>query len=215
MRQIFLSLLIAASFGNSTTFTDSSSKYKLWVTETPAGSSVQYDIRLTDANTTVAVKTWRLTTTIGTPVQMKTNDDNLQYTLRVDPREEGLRVFLLIMNGQKWIDAFDTYWDKRSPMTSENVARVGGDVRAPVPLTVVDPLYNDEARKNRISGIVIAEVLVDKTGVVRQVRVLKPLPYGLNDSAIDALRQWTFQPATRDGQPVDAVFNLTVQFKLK
>ena len=44
--------------------------------------------------------------------------------------------------------------------------------------------------------------------------VLKELPAGLSDSALDAVRQWTFQPATLHGEPVEVIFNLTVNFKL-
>src|SRR5206468_1876391 len=92
--------------------------------------------------------------------------------------------------------------------------RVGGDVKAPVVVRHVDPLYPEEARASRISGIVILEVLIDKTGAVKDVQVLKGLPNGLSEAAVTAARQWTFLPATQNGKPVDVIFNLTVNFKL-
>lgn len=61
----------------------------------------------------------------------------------------------------------------------------------------------------------ILEVIVDKTGKVRDATVLKPLPYGLDKAAVDAVKQWEFQPGTLYGQPVDVILNLTVNFSLK
>ncbi len=92
--------------------------------------------------------------------------------------------------------------------------RVGGDVKAPQVITRVDPQFTEEARKERVQGIVIIEALVGEDGVVRDVKVLKGLPFGLDQAAADAVRQWTFLPAMKDGKPVAVVFNLTVNFKL-
>jgi TonB family protein len=57
-------------------------------------------------------------------------------------------------------------------------------------------------------------VIIDRTGAVKSVAVLKPLPHGLAGAAIDAVKQWTFAPGTLNGKPVDVIFNLTVNFKL-
>lgn len=92
--------------------------------------------------------------------------------------------------------------------------RVGGDVKAPVVISRVEPAYTDDARRARISGIVILESVIDHTGVVTDVRVLKPLPFGLSEAAVDAVKQWVFKPATLNGEAVDVMFNLTVNFKL-
>jgi TonB family protein len=92
--------------------------------------------------------------------------------------------------------------------------RVGGDVRAPVAIERVEPSYTEEARKARISGIVILEAVIGRDGLVKDVSVLKPLPFGLDQSAVDALKQWKFKPGTLDGKPVDVIFNLTMNFRL-
>lgn len=91
--------------------------------------------------------------------------------------------------------------------------RVGGDVTAPIVLRRVDPVIPEAARKARIAGIVILEVVIDKQGRVSDARVLKPLPFGLDAAALEAVRQWTFEPGTLAGQPVDVIFNLTVNIK--
>ena len=44
--------------------------------------------------------------------------------------------------------------------------------------------------------------------------MLKGLSHGLDQAAVDAIRQWTFEPATIDGKPVPVIFNLTIRFKL-
>lgn len=56
-------------------------------------------------------------------------------------------------------------------------------------------------------------MVIDHTGVVRDARVLKPLPFGLDQAALDAVKQWTFRPATLNGTAVDVLFNLTINFR--
>src|SRR3954468_3156701 len=92
--------------------------------------------------------------------------------------------------------------------------RVGGDVRAPVAIEKVEPVYTEEARKARISGMLIVEGIIGGAGIVKNVSVLKPLPFGLDQAAVDAVKQWKFKPGTPDGKPIDVIFNLTVNFSL-
>jgi TonB family protein len=107
----------------------------------------------------------------------------------------------------------DEAWRRGS--TPERLPRrVGGSVEAPVLVTRTEPRYTEVARKARISGIVILECVIDENGSVRDVRVLKPLPFGLDRAAADAVKQWTFRPGMLNGQPVEVVYNLTVTFKL-
>ncbi|MBK5258351.1 MAG: energy transducer TonB [Thermoanaerobaculia bacterium] len=60
----------------------------------------------------------------------------------------------------------------------------------------------------------IVEAIIDRHGNVDRVRVIKGLPMGLSEAAERAVRQWKFKPGTLNGQPVDVIFNLTVNFKL-
>ena len=100
------------------------------------------------------------------------------------------------------------------PPKEQAPLRVGGDVKAPVTISRVEPQYPEVARKARISGIVIVECIIDKSGSVRDVQVLKGLPFGLDQAAVEAVKKWKFKPGTLNGQPVDVIFNLTVNFKL-
>ena len=92
--------------------------------------------------------------------------------------------------------------------------RVGGDVKPPTVTSRVEPKYNDLARKARITGVVIVEAIINKDGRVEQVKVVKGLPMGLSEAAEEAVKQWRFRPGTLNGQPVDVIFNLTVNFTL-
>lgn len=107
----------------------------------------------------------------------------------------------------------DNDW-RRRPTRERQPRRVGGDVEPPVLVTRTEPRYTEVARKARISGIVIVECIIDENGNVRDVRVLKPLPFGLDRAAADAVKQWKFRPGMLNGQPIEVVFNLTVTFKL-
>jgi protein TonB len=100
------------------------------------------------------------------------------------------------------------------PPKQDAPLRVGGDVKAPVVINRVEPQYPEVARKARISGIVIVECTISKAGDVTDIHVLKPLPFGLDQAAVDAVKRWKFKPGTLNGQPVDVIFNLTVNFKL-
>jgi protein TonB len=98
---------------------------------------------------------------------------------------------------------------------SEGPLRVGGDVKAPLVIHRVEPAYTDLARKAKITGVVIVEAVIDRDGNVDKVRVLKNLSMGLGEAAEGAVRQWKFKPGTLNGEPVDVIFNLTVNFTLQ
>ena len=93
-------------------------------------------------------------------------------------------------------------------------ARSDGSATMPQVISRVNPLYPEDARRARVSGIVIVEAEIDQEGNVAWVHVLKPLPNGLGEAAADAVRQWRFTPATIDGKPVPVLFNMTTNFKL-
>lgn len=93
--------------------------------------------------------------------------------------------------------------------------QVGGDVRPPEKISAPQPQYSEIARKARIQGVVIVQAIIDKQGNVTNVKVLKGLPMGLEEAAVDAIKQWKFKPAMLNGRPVTVYYNLTVNFKLQ
>lgn len=101
------------------------------------------------------------------------------------------------------------------PEPSEGPLRVGGDVKAPIAINRSKPNYTDPARKGHITGVVVIEAVVNKQGEVEQAKILKGLPLGLSEQAMDAVKHWRFRPGTLNGQPVDVIFTLTVNFTLE
>lgn len=101
------------------------------------------------------------------------------------------------------------------PPENDGPLRVGGDVKAPEVTKRVEPKYTDAARKASLKGVVIVEATIDKHGNVDRVKVIKGLGMGLSEQAIDAVKQWKFRPGTLNGEPVDVLFNLTVNFTLQ
>ncbi len=92
--------------------------------------------------------------------------------------------------------------------------KVGGDVKEPVLLNRVQPAYPEEARKNRIQGSVILSTIVDDKGNVEKVEPVESPDPLLTDAAIEAVRKWTYRPATKNGKPVKVRMTVTVAFKL-
>lgn len=101
------------------------------------------------------------------------------------------------------------------PVEPTGPIRVGGDVAPPKKLFSPQPQYTEIARKARITGVVIVEAIIDKSGSVTNVKVLKGLPMGLDQAAVDAIKKWKFEPATLNGKPVAVIYNLTVNFQLQ
>ena len=84
----------------------------------------------------------------------------------------------------------------------------------PVPIYKPAPEYTDEAKKAKWQGSVILAVLVDETGKVTEVSVVRSLGVGLDQKAIEAVRQWLFKPGTKDGKPVPVHANIEMNFRL-
>jgi len=101
------------------------------------------------------------------------------------------------------------------PAEPEGPIMVGGDVKAPEKISAPPPQYTEIARKARIQGVVIVQAIIDKQGNVTNVKVLKGLPMGLDQAAVDAIKKWKFEPATLNGKPVSVYYNLTVNFQLQ
>lgn len=85
----------------------------------------------------------------------------------------------------------------------------------PVAETKVMPKYPDAAKKDHLQGKVYLNVLVDVKGRVEKVEVLKTDAQIFNDAAIAAAKEWTFQPALRNGTPVAIWVTIPFQFKLE
>lgn len=94
------------------------------------------------------------------------------------------------------------------------VYRPGDGVSAPRAIYDPDPEYSDEARRAKFQGNVVLSLIVDSKGHVRDIYVARSLGMGLDEKAIEAVRNWTFTPGMRDGKPVAVQVNVEVNFRL-
>jgi protein TonB len=94
------------------------------------------------------------------------------------------------------------------------VFRIGGGVSAPVLVFKVEPEYSDEARKAKYQGTVLLYVEVDPAGRPTRIQVQRSLGFGLDEKAIEAVRQWRFKPGYKDGHPVTVAATIEVNFRL-
>jgi TonB family protein len=79
----------------------------------------------------------------------------------------------------------------------------------------VKPVYPEDARRLTLEGDVVLEIVVRRDGTVGDVRVLHSLGNSLDQRAVEAVRQWRFDPARRRGVPVDVLVEGSVEFKLR
>ena len=99
--------------------------------------------------------------------------------------------------------------------TGGGVYQPGAGIDPPTLVREVRPVYTDDARRQRIEGDVILEIVVRSDGSVGDVKVVQGLGGGLDRRAVDAVRQWKFSPAKRFGTPVDVLVEVAVEFKLR
>ena len=93
--------------------------------------------------------------------------------------------------------------------------RPGSGIEPPRLLREVRADYTEDARQRGVAGDVVLEIVVRRDGTVGDVKVLQGLAGGLNDRAVQAVRQWRFGPATRQGAAVDVIVEVAVEFKLR
>jgi protein TonB len=89
-----------------------------------------------------------------------------------------------------------------------------GGVSAPRALFHPDPEYSEEARKAKYQGTVVLGLIVDANGRPRGLKVEKGLGMGLDEKALEAVRNWKFEPAEKDGKPVAVAISVEVEFRL-
>lgn len=77
----------------------------------------------------------------------------------------------------------------------------------------VEPQCSDKAIRDHISGLVKLRAVVGTDGHVRDVEIVRGVGWGLNESAVEAVRTWEFKPGTKDGAPVEATAPIEIDFR--
>jgi protein TonB len=91
---------------------------------------------------------------------------------------------------------------------------IGGGVSKPVVLYQVEPEFSEEARKAKFSGNVEVYLWVDPDGKPSHIRVVRGVGMGLDEKAVEAVRQYRFKPAMKDGKPVQVDLYVDVNFQI-
>ncbi len=94
--------------------------------------------------------------------------------------------------------------------------RVGGNVQATKLIRQVKPAYPDSARAQGIEGTVLLNAVIGKDGTLLSLAVMNKLADpDLAAAALNAARQWRYEPTLLNGSPVEVVTTITVNFKLR
>jgi len=98
--------------------------------------------------------------------------------------------------------------------TGGGVMHIGGGISKPIVLYQVEPEFSEEARKAKFSGNVVVYLWVDPDGKPSHIKVVRGVGMGLDQKAIDAVRQYRFKPAMKDGKPVQVDLYVDVNFTI-
>ena len=97
---------------------------------------------------------------------------------------------------------------------SDTPLHVGGTVVPPTALYRVDPEFSEQARREKFSGTVRVYLWVEKDGTPSHVRVAKGVGHGLDEKALEAVKQYQFKPATLNGEPVRVDLYIDISFEI-
>jgi len=101
---------------------------------------------------------------------------------------------------------------KSADFTSGGMSRVGHGVSPPHPIYAAEPQFAEPARAMKYQGVLTLMLVVEKDGLPTDVHVVSPLGCGLDLKGVQAVRNWRFKPAEKDGQPVRAEIAVEVDF---
>jgi TonB family protein len=100
------------------------------------------------------------------------------------------------------------------PQSETQLVRVGNGVLPPKVVFQVNPEFSESARAARYQGVVTLELVLNSEGVPTNIHVVHPLGLGLDAKAVEAVQNWKFSPATKDGEPVAVKIAVEVDFHL-
>jgi protein TonB len=95
-----------------------------------------------------------------------------------------------------------------------DVYRAGNGVSQPKLISKVEPEYSEDARKSKTQGVVVLQIVVDAKGNAIQPKIIRSLGLGLDEKAMEAVKQWKFEPGRKDGKPVAVAATVEVNFRL-
>jgi TonB family protein len=114
-----------------------------------------------------------------------------------------------------WQEYFTSKSQHRPFMPADASIKVLSEgMMPPKVLNSIDPSSNEYAQKYGIAGMELLRTVVDASGVPRQMAIARPIGFGLDEKAVDAVKNSHFKPAMLNGQPVPVVIDLVVTFRI-
>jgi len=114
-----------------------------------------------------------------------------------------------------WQEYFTSKSERRKYMPKDaSIKVVSEGMTPPRVLNSIDPSSNEFAQKYGIAGMELVRTVVDATGVPRQMAIQRPIGFGLDEKAVEAIKNSHFTPASVNGQPVAVVIDLVVTFRI-
>jgi TonB family protein len=183
--------------------------------QSQSGNSRQYNVQIFDAESRTHIAHLKLSTSGDTPAEAETSAGDTTYTINIQPHGEAYLLNFTAENGPEVIDTMRAGFTPaaKTQPTPSRPSRGGHDVKEPTLLHRVDALYTDDARAAGAIDAVTLELLIDKSGFVREATILQPMGHGLSESALDAVKQWQFEPSTQDRVPVEVTYEVRLEFK--
>lgn len=180
-----------------------------------AGASRQYNVQVFDAESRNHLAHLKVVAKGDTSGEAETAAGGTQYKVRIASYGEAYLVEFTANDGTEVIDTLrGGFTTAAKPQTPRNGAVRGGrDVKEPKVLRRIEPVYTEEAKAAGAAGAVVLEVTIDRSGFVRDAAVMLPMGHGLSESAVEAVKQWQFEPSLRQGVPVEVVQEVRVDFK--
>jgi TonB family protein len=170
--------------------------------------------------------------TATTPVNPPTNGaavETYQALAAVSPAHSAMLMNKALDNifasdmDQSMLSHLPDYWQEYFRSKSQhrqyvpadaNVKVVSEGVTPPKVLNSIDPSSNEYAQKFGIAGMELLRTVVDASGVPQQIAIARPIGFGLDEKAVDAVKKSHFQPAMVNGQAVPVVIDMVVTFRI-
>jgi TonB family protein len=101
----------------------------------------------------------------------------------------------------------------QTPSDQPTALRIGPGVSPPRITHKVEPEYSPLARADRVQGTVVFGLIVDEHGIPKDLQLISPLGFGLDEKAAEAIMRWRFAPGMKDGKPVRILAQIEVNFR--
>ncbi len=114
-----------------------------------------------------------------------------------------IRLPSLVFQPQQ-LQAIEPYPTKEKVLSTEAIEKISGVKKPDTPphcYSTPNPAMTPEARKHKASGTIVVDMTITPQGKAKILRIVKGMPYGLNEEVFKTIETWKCQPATRDGQP--------------